>query len=143
MIVSPPRQTFRQSRTAAILIAIAATSIGASVAAAGNDETMRVSVAIAVAAGAVLIAIFFILGRRVLTIHDEGVRLTSVFGTRELEWRQIRDYRYRVVPITPGPTNLYLTLLGDNGVTIAVTSAYQDAADAIRVILGALHERVR
>lgn len=158
MIVSPARQTFRQSRTAAILSAIVAASVAAVVFAAAGDKEMRPAIAMVVGAGLIVIAVLLAMGRTVLTIHDEGVRRKSIFGTKELEWRQIREYRYMELPAQVGSmagypaaglargaisANLYLTLVGVDGVKISVTSSFKAAYEAIGIILSTLHARMR
>ena len=116
-----------------------------------------------VAALAILtVVLWIVIGKIVLTIHDEGVRYTSVFGIKEMEWRQVREYRYRVVPVQGGgligyamlaaarraggrqaTTNLYLTLVDEGGRKMMVTSSFKDAYDAVGMILGALHQAMR
>jgi hypothetical protein len=103
------------------------------------------------------------MGKTALSVHDEGVRKVSVFGTKELEWSQIKEYRYRVTPMGQGgglaviiyfavkrarqgrqaTTNFFLTLIGENGTKISVNQFYKDQYDAVSLILGALHQKMR
>jgi len=117
-----------------------------------------------IAAGLVLLTIvcWVLIGKSVLTIHDEGLRLTSAFGSKEMTWRQIREYRYRVVPVQghgligvlmvaaarraggrAATTNLYLTLIDDEGKKLKVSSSFKDAYDAVGMILGEVHQQMR
>jgi hypothetical protein len=167
MILSPPRQTFRQTYTTRIAMAVfflgAALVVWMIQSEAGVDAIWPY---LAEGALVALTVVFWIMiGKTQLTIHDEGVRYTNVFGSKELEWHQVREYRYRVVPVSgyhgggligviiiaamrragnkAGTTNLYLTLVGDTGTKIAVTSFLKGAYDAVGLILGQLHERMR
>lgn len=166
MILSPPRQTFRPTYTTRVAMAIFFLG-GALVVWLVQSESNVDSVWPYLAEGAlvVLTVVFWIMiGKSRLTIHDEGVRYTSVFGTKELEWHQVREYRYRVVPVSGyhtggllgmaivaamrrsgsrAVTNLYLTLIGDNGTKIAINSFLKGAYDAVGLVLGQLHERMR
>jgi len=103
-----------------------------------------------------------------LTIHDEGVRRSSVFGVKEMEWRNVKEYRYRVVSASAGAahaggligllivsiarrtaagrratSNFNLKLIGNDGTKLWVTSYFKDAYDAIGSILTAVHDQLR
>ena len=164
MILSPPRQTFGQTYTTRLALAVFL--LGAAfvvwLIATETNTASPVPYAIEGALVVVTIVLWIMIGKTVLTIHDEGIRRSSVFGTKELEWHQVREYRYRVVPVQVGgllgyallavtrraggraaTTNLYLTLIGDNGVKIAITSFFKNAYDAVGAVLGQLHAKLR
>lgn len=165
MILSPPRETFRQTYNGRLALAFVLLSIAFALWLLSAEMGMKPQIAYAVEATLVLLTVvcWVAIGKTVLTIHDEGVRRVSAFGTTELEWRQVREYRYRVVPVQTGggligylllaysrrrggraaTTNLYLTLIGEDGRKIAVSSFYKNAYDAVGTILGALHQAMR
>ena len=164
MILSPPRETFRQTYTTRVALAVLLLGMAFIIWLIASQTGANPQVAYGIAGALVVLTVVFwiMIGRTVLTIHDEGVRRVSAFGTRELEWRQVREYRYRVVPVQVGglvgyvvvaaaqrrggraaTTNLYLTLIGEDGKKIAVTSFYKNAYDAVGMILGSLHQAMR
>jgi uncharacterized protein DUF6585 len=158
LIISPPRQTFRQFRTAATVAAWIAAIVGGVIVIAAFEKQMRPTVPALI--GAVLIAVTLAFGRTVITIHDEGIRRKTIFGSRELEWHQVREYRF-VVMMTPakqrggtivefdpdaGGTSgrsFFLTLIGQDGTKIPLTSALKGAATAVHTIVETLHNRMR
>jgi len=165
VILSPPRATFRQTYNARLALAFVLLMAAVAVWLIGPQTGLNPQIVYAVmGALVVLTAVFWVMiGKTVLTVHDEGVRCVTAFGTKELDWRQVREYRYRVVPVQSGggligylliayarrrggraaTTNLYLTLVGEDGKKIAVTSFYKDAYDAVGMILGSLHQALR
>jgi hypothetical protein len=101
-------------------------------------------------------AFWIVLGKTVLTITDFGVRRESVMGQQEMAWSQITETRYRVTPINvyahfgllgallamsgkSGSTQLSLELIDAHGNKLKVTSIFQDAGEAIGVILGRIN----
>jgi hypothetical protein len=97
-------------------------------------------------------ALWIVLGRTILTIADFGVRRESVMGQQEMVWSQVTETRYRVTPINvyahfgllgallamsgkSGSTQLALELVGSDGKKLKVTSIFQDASEAIGMIL--------
>jgi hypothetical protein len=109
----------------------------------------------------VLIAIALAIGRTVITIHDEGVRRKTLLGTKELNWHQVREYRFVVMPVPvrsagggalvefdpdaggSSGRSIFLTLIGEDGVKIPLTSALKGAAVAVATIVATLHDRMR
>ena len=92
------------------------------------------------------------IGKTVLTISDQGVRRESVLGVQEIPWSQIQETRYRVVPINlyahfgligaliamkskSANANLMLELISTDGKRLKVTSSFQNAKEAIGLIL--------
>jgi len=164
VILSPPRETFRQTYTPRVALAVLLLGAAFIVWLIASQASSNPQIAYAVAGALVVLTVVFwiMIGKTVLTVHDEGVRRVSVFGTKELEWHQVREYRYRVVPVQVGgligymvvaaaqrrggraaTTNLYLTLVGEDGRKIAVSSFFKNAYDAVGMILGALHQAMR
>lgn len=162
MIISPPRQTFRQTYNARWGLAVMLVTTALIVYFVAADAKWPYGNYVVAALAILTVAVWIVIGKTVLTLHDEGVRYTSVFGIKEMEWRQVREYRYRVVPVQGGgligyamlaaarraggraaTTNLYLTLVDDGGRKMMVTSSFKDAYDAVGMILGALHQAMR
>ena len=165
MILSPPRQTFRQNFTlrTALTVLLLGGAFVIWVFAQESNVTSPIPYVVQGALVVFTVVIWILLGKTALSIHDEGVRYSSALGTKELEWRQVREYRYRVSPMSGGGgligyaiiaakrarqgrqavTNFYLTLIGEDGTKIAVNPFFKDAYDAISMILGALHETMR
>jgi hypothetical protein len=90
--------------------------------------------------------------KNVLTINDHGVRRESAFGVQEIPWAQIQETRYRVIPINvyahfgligaliamrskSAKANLMLDLISADGKHLKVTSNFQNAKEAIGLIL--------
>jgi hypothetical protein len=155
---------FRQTYTARVALAVLLLGAALMIWMIATETNAASPIHYAVEAALVIltVVVWIMIGKTVLTIHDEGVRRTSVFGTKELEWHRVREYRYRVVPVQAGglvgviaiaaarraggraaTTNLYLTLAGEDGTKIAVTSFFKGAYDAVGTILGALHPLMR
>jgi hypothetical protein len=98
-------------------------------------------------------ALWIVLGKTVLIINDSGVRRESILGQQEINWSQIAETRYRVVPINvyahfgligdllamtskSNRANLTLELIGQDRKKLKVTSNFQKAEEAIGIILG-------
>ena len=98
-------------------------------------------------------AVWIVLGKTVLILNDSGVRRESVLGQQEINWSQIAETRYRVVPINvyahfgligallamsskSNRANLTLELIGQDRRKLKVTSNFQKAEEAIGIILG-------
>jgi hypothetical protein len=167
MIVSPPRETYRQSYLVRIVLTILAVAAAAMVYFVGQDEHSKVTMPIAAAIIAADALLCFAISKTVLTIHDDGVRRVSIFGVKEMEWRNVKEYRYRVMSANAGghvggligiliiaavsrtaggrraTTNFYLKLVGKDGTKIWVTSSFKDAYDAIGTILASVHDQLR
>ncbi len=101
-------------------------------------------------------ALWIVLGKTVLTVTDFGVRRESLMGQQEMAWSQITETRYRVTPINvyahfgllgallamsgkSGSTQLSLELVASDGKELKVTSIFQDASEAIGMILGRIN----
>jgi hypothetical protein len=99
-----------------------------------------------------LAGFWILFGKNALTISDAGVRRESAFGQQDMAWSQITETRYRVTPINvyghfgligailamsskSGRAQLQLELIGD-GKKLKVTSSFQNASEAIGLILG-------
>ncbi len=93
------------------------------------------------------------IGKTILTINDQGVRRESILGEQEMAWSEIQETRYRVIPINvyahfglvgalvamsskSAKANLTLELVGNDGKRLKVTSNFQNAKEAIGLILG-------
>src|SRR4029077_21166506 len=89
----------------------------------------------------------------------EGVRRKTFLRTKELDWHQVREYRFVVtrVPVThfmpvvefdtdaggSSGRSFFLTLIGEDGTRIPLTSALKGAAVAVQTIVAILHDRMR
>ena len=98
-------------------------------------------------------ALWVVLGKSVLIINQSGVRRESVLGQQEMAWSQIKETRYRVVPInvyahlglvgallalsskSGRRAQLTLQLIGQDGKKLNVTSNFRKADEAIGIIL--------
>jgi hypothetical protein len=106
-----------------------------------------------VVAGVIVAALWIVIGRTSLTLSDAGVRKESVFGTQEILWPQITETRYLVTPIRVWAhfgligaligslsktqnANLTLRVISIDGREIKITSNFQDAKEAIGIVLG-------
>jgi hypothetical protein len=113
-----------------------------------NPELIWISAALAIAGVIAWIAI----GKTALTVNEQGVRRESVFGVQEIPWSQIQETRYRVIPINlyahfgligavlamrskSANANLTLELISTDGKRLKVTSNFQNAKDAIGLVL--------
>ena len=102
---------------------------------------------------AVFAGVCVVLGKSSLTISDAGVRCESAFGQQQMAWPEIIEFRYRVVPVSAyahlgligallmasnkrNGAQLTLELIGNGNKKLKVTSNYQNAAEAIGMILG-------
>jgi hypothetical protein len=116
--------------------------------ASSNPTLVWISVGLLVAGVVAWIA----MGKTQLTINDQGVRRESVLGAQEMAWGQIQDTRYRVIPINvyahfgligallamrskSANANLTLELISSDGKKLKVTSNFQNAKEAIGLIL--------
>jgi hypothetical protein len=168
MIISPPRETYRQTYMARALLTLLLVGFAALVYFIGAEEKSTVTPWIAAVLIAADVALWIAISKTQLTIHDEGVRRVSVFGVREIEWRSVKEYRYRMVSgnnaagahggligvliiaavnRTSGgrkaTTSFYLQLVGQDGTKLSVTSSFKGAYEAIGTILTKLHEQLR
>lgn len=92
------------------------------------------------------------IGKSALIINDQEVRRESVLGVQEMPWSLIQETRYEVIPINvyahfgligyllalrskSGNANLTLTLISTEGKRLKVTSNFQNAKEAIGLIL--------
>jgi hypothetical protein len=165
LILSPPRQTFRQNLTLRTTLTVLLVGGAFVVWIFAQESGVTSSIPYLVQGALVVFTVIFwiLLGKTAISVHDEGVRYTNALGTKELEWHQVREYRYRVSPRSNGGglvglaitaakrarqgraavTNFYLTLIGDDGTKIAINPFFKDAYDAIGMILSSLHEKMR
>jgi hypothetical protein len=167
MIISPPRETYRQSYAVRIVLTILAVGIAATIYFIGADEQSTITPWIAGAIIALDVVLWIAISKTLLTIHDEGVRRVSIAGTKEIAWHNIKEYRYRIVNSnaagvhggliglivvaamnrTSGgrkaTTNFYLQLIGQDGTKLWVTSSFKGAYDAIGSILSKVHDQLR
>jgi len=158
MIISPAISSHRLNRSipgAVIFMFAIPIVIMAMIAFQGPAPDMTL-LAIAVGLLAVTIALVVAIGKTLVTVHQEGVRRTSVFGVTDIEWKDVREYRYRVTPIQTGGgligalivaiasrggrgVNLFFTLIANDGRKIKVSSNFINADEAIGQILGQIH----
>lgn len=162
MIVSPARATYRKGYAGRLLLTLFMLFIAIFPFIAFYDEKPTVAYASVAAILVLNVVLWVLMGKSAISIHDEGMRHVSLFGTKEIEWRNVKEYRYRAVPVQVGgligalaiatanrmggrkaTTNLYLAVLGNDGTKINVTSSFSDAYDAIGSILAALHDQMR
>lgn len=119
--------------------------------AAPHQDLTWFSIALVAAGTAAWVA----LGKSVLIINQSGVRRETVLSQQEMAWSQIKETRYRVVPINvyghfglvgallalsskSGRAQLRLQLIGQDGKKLNVTSNFRKADEAIGMILARL-----
>jgi hypothetical protein len=167
MIQSPPRRVFRQ--TAALRLALGLLFLlaaGVFIAAGlGSDPIDPRGIVIGVLILGAYAALWVAMGKTTVTVFSEGVRRSSVLGTHELLWSDIAEYRYQIIPIQAGGLvgglvgaavqaaveakkgkpagSLKLTLVGQTRRDIRVTSNFQNADQAIDMILQEVHSRLK
>jgi hypothetical protein len=111
---------------------------------------------ISIALGCAAVASWILMGKSALIVNDSGVRRESAFGQQEITWSQVAETRYQVVPINvyahfgligaliamssrkAGRAQLTLELIDRDHKKLKVTSGYQNADEAIGIILGRL-----
>ena len=162
MIVSPPRGIYRKTYVGRVALTLVFVFIAAVFFFAFAEKGRTASIVAAAAVMAVDTILVTLMGKGSLSIHDEGLRRTSIFGTKEIEWKNVKEYRYRPIPIQVGglvgsliigamnraggrraTTSLFLTVIADSGTRIKVTSGFKDAYDAIGAILAKIHDQIR
>jgi len=164
MILSPPRAVFGQTlalRGALGVLALFAAGISFLVALGSNPSDFP-GVQVGVAVLLVYAGLCYAIGRTKASVFSEGVQVSSVFGTREMLWSDVAEYRYRITPRmgagflvggligaavesaakawmrTPGgPPNL--KLIGQDGKKISITVHFKDSEQAIGMILTEVH----
>lgn len=159
MIISPPTAVYRQTLAirAAVCILMAIPIIFLAAVGLGGDEPQLVPLTVMALLLAATIGLCIIIGRTQISIHLEGIRRTSFFGVKEIEWKDVSEYRYRVVPIQTGGgligaaimaaaarrgsrgMNMYFKLIANDGRKFQVTSNFKNAQEAIGRILGQIH----
>src|SRR4051794_28462429 len=104
MILSPPRVVFGQTLVVRIALGVVAflfAGIPFLIALGSNpNDFPGVPVGLAVLLGYGLLC--FAIAKTQLAIHTEGVRRTTVLGAKEMEWDEVAEYRYRIVPNQTG-----------------------------------------
>lgn len=163
MIQSPPRRVFRQ--TAALRLALGLLLLlaaGVFIAAGlGSDPIDPRGIVIGVLILAAYAVLWVLIGKTTISVFPDGIQRSSVFGTRELLWSDIAEYRFRVIPVQVGGVigmavqatvaatgskaarSLKLTLVGRNRRDIHVTSNFLGAEQAIDMIVLEIHSRLK
>ena len=117
-----------------------------------HPTLLSISIALVLAG----IGFWVALGKSAVVVSDSGVRRESLFGQQEVAWSQVAETRYQVVPINAyahfgligaliamsskksGRVHLTLELIDRGGKKLQVTSNYQNAKEAIGMILSRL-----
>ena len=162
MIVSPPRATYRQSYAARIALTILFLFLAAIPLMVADGQFTPLVIALSLAILAIDAVLCWMIAKSVLSVHDEGLRRASIFGVKEIEWRNVKEYRYRAVPVQAGgllgalaigiarglggrraTTNLILDVIGTDGTKIRVTSSFKNAYEAVGTMLASIHDQLR
>ena len=111
---------------------------------------------ISIALGLAAVGFWVALGKSAVVVSDSGVRRESLFGQQEVAWSQVSETRYQVVPVNiyahfgligalvamgskkSARAHLTLELIDRDRKKLKVTSNYQNAAEAIGMILSRL-----
>ena len=161
MFVSSAEKIYGQTSAIRVALALVVLVVLGIIAAVYYDNTMQTFEntfwMIAAIVAAAYIATCVLIGKTKLAIHPEGVRYTSAFGEKELLWHDIKETRYQVTPIHVGAhfgligmavqayatrqgksstVSQKLTLIGQDGSKIKITSNFSNAKEAISIILG-------
>lgn len=147
---------FSATYTARIIVIVGVLGVLAGIWASQDDPRMAshpILFWISIGLGLACVGFWIVLGKAALTIGDFGVRRESAFGQQELAWSQIAETRYQVVPINvyahfgligilismaskkASRAHLTLELIGQDHKKLKVTSNYQNADEAIGIIL--------
>jgi hypothetical protein len=159
MIISPPSAVYRQTLANRVAVCVLMTFpvvILAIIGLAGDEPQLVPLTIMALILGAT-IWMCIAIGRTQISIHAEGIRRTSFSGAKEIEWKDVAEYRYRLVPIqTVGGLigvaimaaaarrgsrgmNMFFKLIANDGRKIQVSSNFKNAEEAIGRILGQIH----
>jgi hypothetical protein len=101
MIISPPSAVYRQTlaiRVAVCILMSFPVVILAIVGLAGDEPQLVPLTIMALLLGAT-IWMCIAIGRTQISVHAEGIRRTSFSGAKEIEWKDVAEYRYRLVPM--------------------------------------------
>jgi len=133
----------------------------------GYQDHSPLLMAIGVVTLGIFVACWIIISKIVVTIHDEGIRRTTMFGVREITWRDVAEYRFRAVPMQgaghaaggligvlivaamrrakgrEAVTSIYLDVIGRDGTKIRLGSGLRDAYDAVGGVVAKIHEQMR
>lgn len=167
MIQSPPRRVFHQTVALRLGLGIlflltAGIFLGAGL---SSDPVDPRGVVIGILILAAYAALWVAMGKTTVAVFSEGVRRSSVLGTRELLWNDIAEYRYQLIPVQVGGlfgllaglavqaaisatqghsgNSRKLTLVGKSRRDIRVTSNFKDADQAIEMIVQEIHGRIK
>jgi len=167
MIQSPPRRVFRQTVSLRLALGILFVLFASPFIAAGlaSNPVEYTPVVIGVLILGAYAALWVAMGKTTVTVFSEGVRRSSVLGVRELLWSDIAEYRYQIIPIQVGGLvgglvgaavqaavtaksgkpagSLKLTLVGKTRRDIKVTSNFQNAGQAIDILVKEIHDRIK
>ncbi|MCU1350099.1 MAG: hypothetical protein JWO56_3129 [Acidobacteria bacterium] len=164
MILSPALQTYRPADLYRILLGTVGFVMAAALIAMGRDGSESMTFG-GIAVAVLTIIGLYAMGGKLLTIHPEGVRVRNRFGQKEMEWQEVKEYRYRAVPAqghahagligaiaiaaarrSMGPqatTSFYLTIVANDGRKLTIDPQFRDTYEAIGHIVNKLHERLR
>jgi hypothetical protein len=168
MIQSPARRVYRQTVALRLAIGIAfllvaGVFIGAGL---GSDPVDPRGIVVGILVLAAYAGLWVAMGKTTVTVFREGVRRSSVLGTRELLWSDVAEYRFRIIPAQTGGglvgglvgmavlaaveakqgkavRSLQLTLVGRSRKDVRVTSNFKNAEQAIEMIVKEIHDRIK
>jgi hypothetical protein len=145
---------FGAAYTARVVLALAALALLMGLWGTQKAGTPAPAVLVWISVGVMLAVagLWIVLGKSVLIINDAGVRRESILGQQEINWSQIAETRYRVVPINvyahfgligalvamsrkSNRAQLTLELIGQDRKKLKVTSIFRKAEEAIGIIL--------
>jgi hypothetical protein len=151
-IVARP-QVFRQTWTVRITVAIFfAALIGVSLFKAASGPSIWLAAACALAV--LLVAIEWMIAKTQIVMTPMSIRREGVFGTDEVAWDRVAEYRYRIRGHSAGtgevipalvvaavenhrgtPIAFELTLLGTDGQKVRITPSFQRAEQLRDLVL--------
>jgi hypothetical protein len=155
-----PEQTYGQTwavRVALLIVSLLLIGMFVAIAVSEPDGRQFAAIATIVILG-IWAGIAVMIGKTRIMANDFGIRRESLFGATELQWRSIREYRYKILMSNAAghfggiayliarmierrrgkALSFVLTLLGENG-EIRVTSNFRNAHELKERALTRIH----
>jgi len=165
MIISPPEKTFRQNLLVrlSLLVLPAIAWVVVLVQWFDKPQLEPISTGIALAVTALWGLAWVLIGKSELTLHAEGLRRSTVFGSSEMAWSEITETRFAQVPVSAqvgahfgligylvvalsgkggGSGQKSLEVVGTNGRKLKITSNWRDSDEALRGVLARVNPRL-
>lgn len=124
----------------------------------GHDsQAILISIGSVMVIGSVVL--WMALGKSRITLHSDGATRTTMFGSTEMRWDEVTDYRYRSIPVSAGghggligalvlgalaknntgAANQWFKLQTRDGRSLAITTNWRDVDAAIEFAVERVH----